>query len=453
MTMHSHLSRRTVLKGLGVALSLPLLEAMLPRSILGAAAEAKKAPLRMAFCYVPNGVNMHEWRVKGEGAEFELSPTLEPLKNVKDDLIVFTGLKHQKAFANGDGPGDHARAMATFLTGCQAKKTAGADIKVGVSVDQVAAQKVGHLTKFPSLEVGCEGGKNAGSCDSGYSCAYSANLAWRTESTPMSKEVNPRLVFERLFTSGANKTDAEKARQEAYKKSILDFVAEDANALKRNLGAADQRKLDEYLVGVREIEERLQKAAKDASEGAEPAKTDYPRPVGVPREYADHLKLMADMMVLAFQADLTRIGTFVFANDGSNRAYKQIGVPEGHHDTSHHGGDKEKLAKIQKINQFHVAHFAYLLEQLKAVKEGAGTLLDNCMVVYGSGLSDGNRHNHNDLPVLFAGKGGGTIKTGRHVRYDKEVPMTNLFLSMLDRVGAPVDSLGDSTGRLTGLEG
>jgi hypothetical protein len=442
-----------VLKGLGVALSLPLLEAMLPRSILGAASgEAKKAPLRMAFCYVPNGVNMHEWRVKGDAAEFELSPTLEPLKNVKDDLIVFTGLKHQKAFANGDGPGDHARAMATFLTGCQAKKTAGADIKVGVSVDQVAAQKVGHLTKFPSLEIGCEGGKNAGSCDSGYSCAYSANLAWRTESTPMSKEVNPRLVFERLFTNGA-KSDAERAKQEAYRKSILDFVAEDANALKRNLGVADQRKLDEYLVGVREIEQRLQKAAKEASVGAEPPKTDYPRPTGVPREYGDHLKLMADMLVLAFQADLTRFATFVFANDGSNRAYKQIGVPEGHHDTSHHGGDKEKLAKIQKINQFHIEHYAYFVEKLKAVKEGEGTLLDNCMVVYGSGISDGNRHNHNDLPVVFAGKGGGTIKTGRHVTYAREVPMTNLFLSMLDRVGAPVDSLGDSTGRLTGLEG
>jgi Protein of unknown function (DUF1552) len=448
--MHLHLSRRTVLKGLGTAVALPLLEAMLPQSILGAA--AKKMPLRMAFCYIPNGVNMYQWRVKGDGLDFELSPTLEPLQKVKDELIVFTGLKHQKAFANGDGPGDHARAMATFLTGCQAKKTAGADIKIGISVDQVAAQKVGKATKFASLELGCEGGKNAGNCDSGYSCAYSANLSWRGESTPMSKEVNPRLVFERLFTNGFNQSDAERVKQEMYRKSILDFVAEDATNLKRALGVTDQRKLDEYLVGVREIEQRLQKAEKEAQDGSDPAKTDYPRPRGVPRDYGEHLKLMADMLVLAFQADLTRIGTFVFANDGSNRAYKQVGVSDGHHDTSHHGGNKEKLERLQKINQFHIQHFAYLLERLKSIREGHGTLLDNCMIVYGAGISDGNRHNHNDLPVLLAGKGGGTLKTGRHITYTKEQPMTNLFLSMLDRMGAPVASLGDSTGRLSDLD-
>jgi hypothetical protein len=448
------LSRRTVLRGLGVAVALPLLEAMLPRSILGAPAAAKKAPLRMGFLYVPNGINMSEWRPKGEETDFELSPTLQPLKNVKDDLIVFTGLRHKKAEANGDGPGDHARAMATFLTGCQAKKTSGADIRIGVSVDQIAAQKLGHLTKFASLEIGCEGGKNAGSCDSGYSCAYSANLSWRGEATPMSKEVNPKLVFERLFTKGFNQSDADRAKQEAYKKSILDFVAEDASALKRDLGITDQRKLDEYLEGVREIEQRIQRTAKDKDTGRdEQAKTDYPRPIGVPKEYADHLKLMADMMVLAFQADLTRFSTFVLANDGSNRPYKQIGVPDGHHDTSHHGNNKEKLEKLQKINQFHIEHYAYLLEKLKGVKEGEGTLLDNCMIVYGSGISDGNRHNHDDLPVLMGGKGGGTIKTGRHIRYVRQQPMTNLFLSMLDRVGAPVESLGDSTARLTDLEG
>lgn len=446
------LSRRTVLRGLGVAVALPFLEAMMPRSILGAPTVAKNAPVRMGFIYIPNGINMSEWRPKGEETAFELSTTLQPLKNVKDDLLVFTGLKHKKAEANGDGPGDHARAMATFLTGCQAKKTSGADIKIGVSVDQVAAQKVGHLTKFASLEIGCEGGKNAGSCDSGYSCAYSANLSWRGEATPMSKEVNPKLVFERLFTKGFSQSEAERAKQEAYKKSILDFVAEDANALRRDLGITDQRKLDEYLEGVREIEQRIQKTAKDTSRD-EPAKTDYPRPAGVPKEYADHLKLMADMMVLAFQADLTRFCTFVFANDGSNRSYKQIGVPDGHHDTSHHGNNKEKLEKLQKINQFHIEHYAYLLEKLKGVKEGEGTLLDNCMIVYGGGISDGNRHNHDDLPVLMGGKGGGTVKTGRHIRYVRQQPMTNLFLSMLDRVGAPVESLGDSTGQLTGLEG
>jgi hypothetical protein len=263
--------------------------------------------------------------------------------------------------------------------------------------------------------------------------------------------VNPRLVFERLFTKGGS--DAERAKHDSYKKSILDFVAEDANALKRDLGVSDQRKLDEYLVGVREIEERIQRASKETAKGAEPPKTDYPRPGGVPKEYGEHLKLMADMMVLAFQADLTRVCTFVFANDGSNRSYKQVGVSEGHHDTSHHGNNKEKLEKLQKINQFHIEHYAYLLEKLKAVKEGESTLLDNSMIVYGGGISDGNRHNHNDLPVLLGGKGGGTLKTGRHITYTKEQPMTNLFLSMLDRVGAPVESLGDSTGRLPNLEG
>jgi hypothetical protein len=284
-------------------------------------------------------------------------------------------------------------------------------------------------------------------------------LSWRSESTPNSKEVNPRLVFERLFTPGFNASDAERVKQEMYKKSILDFVAEDAKSLKRDLGTTDQRKLDEYLEGVREIEQRIQKAAKEAKEAKETTKddkvvkTDYPRPAGVPKEYSDHLKLMADMVVLAFQADLTRICTFVFANDGSNRAYKQIGVPEGHHDTSHHGGNKEKLEKLHKINQFHIEHYAYLLEKLKGVKEGDGTLLDNCMIVYGGGISDGNRHNHDDLPVLLAGKGGGTLKTGRHITYARQQPMTNLFLSMLERMGTSTESLGDSTGQLTGLEG
>jgi hypothetical protein len=447
MKKHLLISRRTALKGLGATVALPLLEAMLPEPVLGAA--AAKPPLRMAFFYVPNGMHMQDWTPKTEGADFEMPKTLEPLKPFQQELLVLSGLTLDKARANGDGPGDHARAMAAFLTGRQPRKTHGADIRAGVSVDQVAAQKVGRLTRFASLELGCEGGRNAGNCDSGYSCAYSANLSWRGESTPMAKEINPRLVFERLFAVEGKSTDPAQARRDQAKKSILDFVAEDARSLKAKLGATDQRKLDEYLGGVREIEQRIARARPEV----DTKKAGMPAPAGIPKEYADHLKLMCDLLVLAFQGDLTRISTFVFANDGSNRSYRFMDVPEGHHDLSHHGRNADKQAKIQKINQFHISQVAYLLGKLKAIKEGGGTLLDNCMLVYGSGIGDGNRHNHDNLPILLMGKGGGTLKPGRHVRYPKETPLTNLYVSMLERMGSPVDALGDSTGRLTALEG
>jgi hypothetical protein len=441
------LSRRTVLRGLGTAIALPWLEAMLPRTLLGAPAKAA-APRRMAFLYVPNGIDMANWTPAAEGALTTLPATLQPLAPFREELLVLSGLTLDKARPNGDGPGDHARAMASFLTGRQARKTHGADIRVGVSVDQFAAQRVGKATRFASLEIGCEGGKNSGNCDSGYSCAYSANLAWRTESSPVAKETNPRLVFERLFAA-PGRGDDKALRRERYKQSILDFVGEDARQLGNRLGGADRNKLDEYLTGLREIEQRLARVEKVEVGGAVTAA----RPTGIPKDYREHLRLMADMLALAFQADLTRFATFVLANDGSNRSYRDYGVPEGHHDMSHHGGSKEKKAKVQKINQFHIEQVAYLLGKLKAVKEGDGTLLDNCMIVYGSGIGDGNRHNHNDLPILLAGKGGGTLKAGRHVRYPNETPLMNLYLCMLDRVGVTVDSFGDSTGRLPSLEG
>jgi hypothetical protein len=387
---------------------------------------------------------MADWTPAAEGA-LQLSKTLLPLKDVKDDVLVLSGLALDKARAHGDGPGDHARAMCTFLTGRQARKTSGADIRAGISVDQLAAQKLGQATRFPSLEIGCEGGRNAGNCDSGYSCAYSSNLAWRTESTPVAKETNPRLVFERLFAApGGN-------RRDRYKVSLLDFVAEDAARMKTRLGATDVRKLDEYLSGVREIEQRLLRVEKEADRPA--GKVPVVSPTGIPKNYEEHIRLMCDMLVLAFQSDRTRFATFVFANDGSNRSYRDIGVPEGHHDVSHHGRLKAKQEKIQRINEFHVSQLAYLLKKLKSVREGERSLLDSCMVVYGSGISDGNRHNHDDLPILLAGKGGGTIKTGRHVRYRRDTPLMNLYLSLLDRAGVSVPSFGDSTGRLTGLEG
>jgi Protein of unknown function (DUF1552) len=448
MGKHLGISRRAALKGLGACIALPWLEAMLPRTAFGAAAIAA-APRRMAFIYVPNGKNMAEWTPKEEGAGYSLTSTLEPLKALKDDFMVLTGLTADKARPHGDGPGDHARAMSAFLTGRQPRKTDGADIRIGISADQVAAEAVGQATRFASLEIGCEGGKNAGSCDSGYSCVYSSNLSWRGEATPMSKEINPKLVFDRLFSTGPKGSD-DQARRDRYKASILDFVADDAKALQSTLGAGDQRKMDEYLTGVRELELRIAKAPPAAEIGAN--KLD--RPTGIPKDYKEHVRLMADLLALAFQADLTRIATFVFANDGSNKSYKDdLGIGDGHHDLSHHQKNKEKLEKIQKINAFHISQLAYLMEKLKAVKEGEGTLLDNCMIAYGSGISDGNAHNHDDLPILLAGKGGGTIKPGRHIKYAKETPLTNLYVSMLDRMGVKVDSFGDSKGQLPSLEG
>ena len=441
-----HLPRRSFLKGLGATIALPLLEAMVPPAKLLAAAAGTNArsglPRRMAFVYVPNGANMADWTPANVGSDFELPYILQPLKPVQSDLQVLSGLAHVKARANGDGAGDHARASATFLTGCQARKTAAVDIRVGVSVDQVAAAKLGKFTRLPSLELSCDKGRQAGSCDSGYSCAYQFNIAWKGEATPLPPEVDPKQVFERLF-AGSSKEDAKRDR---YNRSILDFVLEDARQLKSNLGATDQRKLDEYLTAVREIEVRIEQAAKFAA-----SQPDYKKPTGIPKEYAQHVQLMYDLLALAFQTDTTRISTFIMAHDGSNRPYPFLGVSEGHHDLSHHGGNEEKKKKIAKINQFHVEQFAYFLQKLKATKEGEGTLLDNCMIVYGSGIADGNAHAHHDLPVLLAGKGGGAFKSGRHLKFPKDTPMTNLYLSMLDNVGVSTERLGDSSGKLAGL--
>jgi hypothetical protein len=446
MNKNWQIPRRTFLKGVGTAMALPLLEAMVPAKLLAASAPATK-PLRMAFVYVPNGVNMADWTPTAEGTDFELPAILEPLKEHQRDLQVLTGLAHRKADPNGDGAGDHARASASFLTGMQARKTAAVDIRAGVSVDQVAAGRVGRMTRLPSLELSCDKGQQAGSCDSGYSCAYQFNLAWKTASTPLPPEVNPRIVFERLFSNGiAAESEQARAARQANHKSILDFVLQDAQQLRSKLGSTDRRKLDEYMTAVREIEQRIERAEKFGAAG-----TDYARPAGIPGDYEQHLRVMFDLLTLAFQTDTTRISTFIVAHDGSNRSYPIIGVSDGHHDLSHHGGNQEKKKKIAAINQFHVRQFAYFLEKLKSVKEGDGSLLDHCMIVYGSGISDGNAHNHNDLPVLLTGRGGGTLATGRHVRYPKDTPMTNLYLSMLERMGVPTERLGDSTRPLSNL--
>ena len=442
------LSRRTLLRGVGTALALPWLEAMAPRST--AAAPSAAAPTRLAYVYVPNGVHLPDWTPTATGAGFDLPATLEPLRAHRDDLLVLSGLSLDPARAHGDGGGDHARAMASFLTGSHPRKTGGADLRAGVSVDQMAARAVGQGTRFASLEIGCEGGRDSGQCDHGYSCAYQVNLSWRGESSPATKEVDPGLVFERLFgdrnRGGAGPSADRRARRD---RSLLDFVADDARRLRDRLGVADRRKLEEYLTGVREIERRIDSARPTIEVG----QARLARPAGIPADYREHLRLMADLLVLAFHADLTRVATFVFANDGSNRSYGAIGVPEGHHDLSHHGQDDRKYAGIAAINRFHVEQFAYLVGRLKVVREGDGTLLDHSLVAYGSGISDGNAHTHDDLPILLAGRGGGTIQPGRHLRSPSGTPLTNLHLSLLDRMGVPAVAFGDSTGRLAGLDG
>jgi hypothetical protein len=454
MFQAAQVSRRAVLKGLGVSLALPWLESLRSSALFAAPAAssvtAGTPPVRMAFLFVPNGIHMQDFTPKSEGLGFQLPYILEPLASVQEDLLVLTGLTHDKGRANGDGPGDHARSASVFLTGAQPRKTSGADIRSGVSVDQWGAQSLGSATRFPSLQLACERGRGAGNCDSGYSCAYSSNISWAGEASPLAAETNPRAVFDRMFSpSGGGEADAGRAQREALRKSILDYIADDAQRLKAKLGRNDQRKLDEYLTGVREIERRLDRSEQETVASGLPS---YRAPAGVPREYAEHVQLMNDMIVLAFQADLTRIASFMLANAGSNRSYKNLEVSEGHHELSHHGGDPKKHAKIRQINRFHVSQLAYLIEKLKSIREGEGTLLDNCMIVYGSGLSDGNRHNHDNLPILVAGRGGGTIDPGRHLRYELETPVCNLFLSLLDRFGAPAPYLGDSTGLLPGLQ-
>ena len=436
-------SRRSLLRGLGVSLALPALPSL--ASPARAAASAG-VPTRMAFLYIPNGVNVDRWMPTGSGTDFSFGPSLQALTPFRSDLQFIRGLAQQNGFAGPDGAGDHARAVATILTGARPRKTAGADIKAGVSVDQVAASTIGKATRFPSLELSCDASRKSGNCDSGYSCAYSFNMSWRSENQPATAETNPRLVFERLFGAGSgNERAASLAARQQEQKSILDFVLEEANSLSGSLGSNDRRKLDEYLTGVREIEQRVLAFKPDSVAGV----PDLSLPDRPPTAYADHIRLMADMMVLAFQTDATRIATFMLAHDGSNRSFPEIGVGDGHHNLSHHQGKEENLEKIARIDRFYGEQFAYVLARMRDIREENGrSLLDNSMVLYTSGLSDGNRHNHNDLPVIMAGSAGGRLTTGRNLVLGEDRPMSNLYLTMLDLMGAPHDHFGDSTGRL-----
>lgn len=451
--MPTPISRRTILHGLGVSMALPWLEGMAPASSRALAAPLSTAaaaapPTRIAFVFMPNGVNYEAWDPIVKGADFALSPTLEPLAGVRSHVNIITGLTLKKARANGDGPGDHARSSASFLTGSQARKTAGNDIKNGVSVDQLAASKIGDRTRLPSIELGCEHGPSAGNCDSGYSCAYSSNISWRDETTPMAKVIDPAAAFERLF-GDATQAAAAKERM-SRRQSILDFVLDDTRTLAQKLGAADQRKLDQFQTAVREIEQRIQRAQKETTPRKLPT---TPAPTGIPDKTSEHIDLMYDMLLLAFQTDTTRIGTLMLAVDGSNRAFPEIGIKEGHHHLSHHQNNKEMIEKIRKIDRFHVERYARFIQKLSTTREGDGTLLDNSLILLGGGISDGNAHNHENLPILLAGKGGrapgaAPIATGRLIKNPKETPLCNLYLTMLQRAGAPQPSFADSTAPL-----
>jgi len=447
------LSRRHFLRGLGTCIALPVLPSLTPRGTFaaesfaagGADAAGIAAPRRMAFVTIPNGVNQQQWWPTGGGDDFQLASTMEPLAALKDQIQIVGGLNHINATAGPDGAGDHARASASLLTGCRARKTAGADIRVGVSIDQLAAQHIGHLTRFPSLELTCDSVRNSGNCDSGYSCAYQFNVSWRSATTPMPAERNPRLVFERLFGAGSRHERRENLQlRHEQKRSVLDFILGDADTLAREISAADARKLDEYLTSVREIEQRIARV----EELDEIANPDYATPEGVPDVFEEHMRVMYDMIVLAFQTDSTRIASLIVAHDGSNRPYPEIGVARGHHDLSHHGGDAEKLEMIGKIDRFHVNAFADFLTKLANSRDADGnSILHNSMIAYTGGNADGNAHSHTNLPMILAGAGGGGLQTGRFHKVPS-MPMSNMFLEMLGHIGVSgVTQFGDSDGR------
>jgi hypothetical protein len=449
------LSRRRFLRGVGACLALPAFESLRLSALAAPAARgaavplaetATGAPLRTAFVYFPNGAIPATWWPEGGEKDFTLSRTLKPLEKVRHQLQVLGGLDHVNATPGPDGAGDHARAGGTFLTGVRVKKTAGADIRAGISIDQVLAGRIGHLTRFPSLELSCDVARKSGNCDSGYSCAYQYNLAWRSPTAPVPPEPNPRLLFERVFGEGPHGgRKANLKRRTDRQRSILDLVLDDARDLQRELAPRDRRKLDEYLVSVREIETRIQQAERLGEKAPDP---DIETPAGIPADFEAHLQLMFDMLVLAFQTDSTRVATFLLANDGSNRSFPEIGISEGHHYLTHHRSQKEMIDKVAEIDLWYVKQLARFLEKMEQTKDTDGhSLLYNSMIVYGSGNADGNRHTHVNLPVLLAGTGGGRLSPGRFVQAGGQ-PMTNMFLTMADRLGVHgVQSLGDSTGR------
>lgn len=441
------IDRRAILRGAGLSLGLPLLDAMLPSARNAFAAEIAARPVRMACIFFPNGAIMPDWKPKGteNPQDWELSKTLEPLASVKPKINVISNLAHDNGRSYADGAGDHARCAATYLTAARPVKTSG-NIRIGVSVDQIAATQLAGKTRLASIELGLEPSRNAGSCDSGYSCAYSSNISWRNETQPMPKEITPRMAFERMF----GEADAGVRRQQnLIRQSILDVVREEARHLTTRVGQSDKRKLDEYFQSVREIEIRIQQAEQDDQR----ALPDLEVPFGRVEAFREHARLMYDLMLIGFQTDTTRVATLMLDNAGGNRRYTEIGIKDAHHQMSHHRNRNEPVAKLQQIDHYLVEQFSYFLNKMDATQEGDRTLLDQSLILYGSGISDGNRHDHGDLPIVLAGSGGGSVQTGRYIEPKSERPMGNLFLSMLDAMGTPADSIGDSSGRLLELQG
>ncbi len=442
-----HLQRRTFLRGVGTTLALPFLDAMVP-AFAAPRLGATKPTVRMGFLYVPNGIISSGWMPSGEGTGFAFNTSMKALEPFREHTLVLSGLAQIQGRSFGDGAGDHARAGASWLTGVHPKKTEGADLRAGISADQVAARALGRETQFASLELGVEAPSLAGGCDSGYSCAYTNTISWRSPTAPNPIEVNPRVVFERLFGDG-DSTDV-KARLAAMKEesSILDFVKGGVDRLETKLGTGDRRKLTEYLDAIRDIERRIQKAEEQSASMTVPV---MDRPAAAPEEFAPHAQLIMDLMVIAYQSDLTRVITMMLAREGSNRSYREIEVADGHHNCTHHQNDPVKIANTIKINTHHVSQLAYLVNKMKNTPDGDGTLLDHSMLLYGSSLSDGNKHTHVDLPLALVGGGGGQLKSGRHIHYPQNTPLNNLLLSVLDKAGVPTETLGDSTGKLQHL--
>jgi hypothetical protein len=451
------LSRRHFLRGLGVAVALPALESMKPRSAFAsqstrqAATSSTGAPIRMAFMEFANGALPQYWWPTGEpGRDFQLNRTMQPLEPVKSKIQIIAGLDHRNATPGPDGAGDHGRAGGTFLTGVRVRKTQGADIRAGISIDQVAARQIGRLTRFPSLEITSDVVRQTGDCDSGYSCAYQCNMAWSSPTAPLPPEPNPRAVFERLFGAGAHgERRASLLRRQQQQRSVLDFVLDDARDIQQQMSNRDRLRMDEYLTSVREIERRVQAAETANRQTPDP---DTATPAGIPAEFQEYMRLMYSMMLLAFQTDSTRICTFLLAHDGDNRPFPQLGIPEGHHYLTHHMSNPDKIEKVARIEHWYIQQFAWFLREMDRIQDEDGnSMLHNSMLMIGCANADGNRHSHVNLPVILAGGGGGTLTAGRYVRVNSQ-PMCNLYLSLIDRMGVQgVDSFGDSTGRLEGL--
>ena len=439
--------RRAVLRGIGATLALPLLDGMVP-ALTALSKTAAKPTNRLGVVYVPNGIMMEHWTPAAAGTAFEITPIVEPLAPFQDHLLMLSGLVNKEADAMpGEGAGDHSRGQGAFLTGVHPKKTEGADIQAGISMDQIAAKELGQYTQLASLELALESSDFVGSCDPGYSCVYESTISWRSPTTPLPMEHNPRAVFERLFGDNGSTDPAARVVRIREDRSILDAVTQTVARLQRGLGSRDRAKLTEYLEAIRDVERRIQKAEEQSARELPVVE----QPAGVPTTYEEHAKLMFDLQVLAYQCDLTRVITFMMGRELSNRTYPEIGVPDAHHSVTHHQGDPEKMARVTNINTYHAKLFAYFLEKLRSTPDGDGSLLDHAMIIYGSGLSDGNMHAHNDLPILLAGGGAGQIKGGRRLRFSNETPLMNLHLTVLDKMGIPVESIGDSTGKFQQL--